>query len=229
MSESSSENNSSPSYPKRKKKAISRNKVGQKFSSIWNYFIAGKIVGGGHYEATCKFCNKNWKRGIPKKMAAHICNECTKVHASIRKTVLTKFVKEYNSIPTNETEEIEIPKLSSSTSNIQEFFENVKLPAGRKKEIDRSLIRAFIMCGFPFSAVENPFFIEFLKQLNSGYDPPSSDTLSGSFLDVEAVNINLKIENKLEKSKNLTLGKLFFINIILNKYLLNLLLLGMNG
>ncbi|RHZ84801.1 hypothetical protein Glove_74g102 [Diversispora epigaea] len=165
------------------------------------------IIGRGHYEAICKFCNKTWKRGIPKKMAAHLCNECTKVHASIRKSVLNKFVKEYNSIPSNETnEEIENSRLSSSTSNIQEFFENVKLPAGRKKEIDRSLIRAFIMCGFPFSAVENPFFIEFLKQLNSGYDPPSSDTLSGSFLDVETANINLKIENELEKSKNLTLG-----------------------
>ncbi|CAG8649149.1 3173_t:CDS:2, partial [Diversispora eburnea] len=81
---------------------------------------------GEHYEATCKFCNKNWKCDIPKKMTAHICNECTKVHASIHKTVLTKFVKEYNSISTNETEEkIEISKLSSSTSNIQEFFENV--------------------------------------------------------------------------------------------------------
>ncbi|CAG8631340.1 7967_t:CDS:1, partial [Diversispora eburnea] len=137
MSESSSENNSSPSHPKRKRKAISRNKVRRKFSSIWNYFIAGKIVGGGHYEAICKFCNKNWKHGIPKKMVAHICNECTKVHASIRKTVLTKFVKKYNSIPTNETEEeIKIPKLSSSTSNIQEFFENVNLPEGRKKEIN---------------------------------------------------------------------------------------------
>jgi len=143
-------------------------------------------------------------------MAAHICNECTKVHASIRKTVLTKFVKEYNSIPTNETEEIEIPKLSSSTSNIQEFFENVNLPEGRKKEIDRSLIRAFVMCGIPFSVIENPYFIKLLKQLNTGYNLSSSNTLSGSFLDVESANINLKIENKLEKSKNLTLGKLFF-------------------
>jgi len=34
MSESYPENNSSPPHPKRKRKAISRNKVGQKFSSI---------------------------------------------------------------------------------------------------------------------------------------------------------------------------------------------------
>src|SRR6185436_11838352 len=144
MSENtSSENNSSPQL-KKKRKSISRNKVGRKFSNIWTYFTKGNIIGRGHYEATCKFCNKTWKRGIPKKMAAHLCNECTKVHASIRKSVLNKFVKEYNSIPSNETdEEIENSRLSSSTSNIQEFFENVKLPAGRKKEIDRSLIRAF--------------------------------------------------------------------------------------
>jgi hypothetical protein len=195
-------------FPPDKKKSF---KIGRRFSNIWKYFKVGDEVGRGHYQATCIFCNKFWRRGKPKRMTAHICNNCPKVNSEIRRAILGEFVKEYGDIPSNESDDdvetertnIKRPRLANTLDN---FFDSINLPKGRKKIIDHAVLRAFVMCGIPFSAIENPFFIELLKQLNAPYNPPSSETLSGTFLDVEVARINLRIEEELEKSKNLTLS-----------------------
>ncbi|CAG8601129.1 18156_t:CDS:2 [Cetraspora pellucida] len=41
-----------------------------------------------------------------------------------------------------------------------------------KKECDRAFLKFFICCGIPFSVVEHPFFLEFIKCLNKVYEPP---------------------------------------------------------
>src|SRR4051812_10680452 len=74
-------------------------KFGRRFSNIWKYFKVGR----GHYQTTCKFCNKFWSRGKPKRMTAHICNNCPKVNSEIRRAILGEFVKEYGDIPSNES------------------------------------------------------------------------------------------------------------------------------
>ncbi|CAG8515676.1 10377_t:CDS:2 [Cetraspora pellucida] len=67
-------------------------------------------------------------------------------------------------------------------------------------------VRVKIVCsGILFSAFDNPFFKDYTKILNPGYDPSKRTTLASSILDSEAANIIIKVENELSKAKNLTL------------------------
>ncbi|RGB23416.1 hypothetical protein C1646_774527 [Rhizophagus diaphanus] len=57
----------------------------------------------------------------------------------------------------------------------------------------------------PFVAADSPYFEDFTKSLNSGYNPPKRTTLATTHLDGKLANITLKIEKELGKAKNLTL------------------------
>jgi hypothetical protein len=64
--------------------------------------------------------------------------------------------------------------------------------------------------------VESPFFIDFLKELNSAYIPPSHDLLTNRLFEDELGFINSKVSKELEQTENLTLGKYFNLFILLN-------------
>ena len=66
------------------------------------------------------------------------------------------------------------------------------------------------MCGLPFRIIENPYFINILKNLKKNYNPPSRERLSTNLLSEECVRLELKINNLLENSKNLSLGMKLF-------------------
>jgi len=53
--------------------------------------------------------------------------------------------------------------------------------------------------------VENSWFINLIKSLQPGYDPPLRCTLSRSLLEVEVTRINIKINNELDKESNFTI------------------------
>lgn len=58
--------------------------------------------------------------------------------------------------------------------------------------------------------IENPYYVNMIKNLRSNYNPPSRDHLSTNLLAEESIRVEIKICNLLEKAKNLTLGiKLF--------------------
>ena len=72
--------------------------------------------------------------------------------------------------------------------------------------IDRSILKAFVMCATPFRVIENPYFINVLKNLQPNYNPPLRERLSTDLLSEEAIRTETKINNYIEKEKNLTLG-----------------------
>src|SRR5277367_5953863 len=93
---------------------------------------------------------------------------------------------------------------------------NEELSEERVALIDRSILKAFVMCDIPFRIIENPYFINILKNLKSTYNPPSREYLSTNLLSEESIRIEIKINNILEREKNLTLGmKLFKIVCLL--------------
>ena len=108
------------------------------------------------------------------------------------------------------TEEIEIAD--------NERDKNNKLLPEQVALIDRSVLKAFVMCGIPFRVIENPYYVNMLKNLQPNYNPPSRERLSNNLLSEECIRVEMKINNYLEKSKNLTLGmkflKLIYIFII---------------
>ena len=63
-----------------------------------------------------------------------------------------------------------------------------------------------------FRIVKHPFFINFLKELNSGYNSPTQKYLSSRLLKSELYNVNTKINDDITNQSNLTLGK--YLNAI---------------
>ncbi|CAI2190699.1 19861_t:CDS:1, partial [Funneliformis geosporum] len=57
----------------------SKKNLGRKFSKVWEHFIQGKEHSTrGHYEGTCKYCNKFWTDARPNILRAHLASHCSK-------------------------------------------------------------------------------------------------------------------------------------------------------
>ncbi|CAG8843726.1 4448_t:CDS:2, partial [Gigaspora margarita] len=80
------------------------------------------------------------------------------------------------------------------------------LEVERIKDINRALVKAFVVCGIPFHIIENLFFIELLKTLRPAFEPPSNNIFSGRYLAQETAFANQTIIKKLNGSKNLTIA-----------------------
>ena len=79
-------------------------------------------------------------------------------------------------------------KLSSSgQQNIYNYHDSTDLPDSRITCINRVLIKFFVTCDISFRIVEHLFFINLLKELNGGYDPPTREMLSGQMLECELI------------------------------------------
>ena len=73
--------------------------------------------------------------------------------------------------------------------------------------INQAAIWAFTCAGIPFQVIENPFFIELLQILRSGYMLPSRDNLLGKLFAQEMAVANQQIIKELKNSTYLILCK----------------------
>ena len=178
---------------------------GRPKSIVWGTYIKqGKKVSEGHYEGTCLYCNTFWHKGSPQVLEAHLANNCLKAPLEIKQLFLTRVAENFVSNPRNKRQ-----KLNNGTeqSKITDFHESSKLSPERSHEIDRACVKSFVICGIPWHAIENPFFVEFLKTLRPGYIPPSKEKLSGELFDQEVAVVNGQIIRELKNATNLTLCK----------------------
>jgi len=178
---------------------------GRPKSIVWGTYIKqGKKVSEGHYEGTCLYCNTFWHKGSPQVLEAHLANNCLKAPLEIKQLFLTRVAENFVSNPRNKRQ-----KLNNGTeqSKITDFHESSKLSPERSHEIDRACVKSFVICGIPWHAIENPFFVEFLKTLRPGYIPPSKEKLSGELFDQEVAVVNGQIIRELKNTTNLTLCK----------------------
>jgi len=165
-----------------------KKRFGKPKDKVWEYFRSIDIPNSSHKGAQCSFCSQNWKRGKPNDMKAHLALRCSMVTHSVK--------LEYLHIITNENiSEQTIQNPSNKGNNDCDFART-----------DRALVRFFVCCGIPFSAVDSPFFQDFVKSLCYAYESPRRSALSSNLLDAETANIALKIEEELRPLKNLTLG-----------------------
>jgi hypothetical protein len=78
--------------------------------------------------------------------------------------------------------------------------------ANEKLEIDRSLLKMFIMNGMAFNIVTNPFFLEFIRKLNPSYCPPDRMKLTRQVLMNELLFVEKQNDCILMEAMYLTLN-----------------------
>lgn len=167
------------------------------------HIIQGEEISPSHWKATCKYCMRNWNKGSPQELEIHLANDCPSISPEFREIFLNIVVNKAEN-PKPKKRKIDVQK---NQTKISDFHESTNLSQERVKEINRALVKAFVICGIPWHTIENPFFIEFLKTLRPAYEPPSRETLSGVLLSQEAAVVNLRIIKHLKNQSNLTLGK----------------------
>ncbi|CAG8794888.1 31792_t:CDS:2, partial [Racocetra persica] len=139
--------------------------------------------------------------GRAHEMKAHLTLKCKRrVPKDIRIKVLRDIQNEDGST-SKKKRKSDYPILT------MDVYYNTKEAIDKAKETraNKSLIKWIVCSGISFSTFDSPYFEDFTKLLNPGYNSPKRTTLATSILDVEAANITLKIEKELLKSKNLTL------------------------
>lgn len=167
---------------------------GRQKDKVWIYFENHSTKYPGHFDAMCKFCDKYWKVGVVKRLQVHLARECENVDVEVKNKYMLMVAKRDG---LGENLEVEIDMDDDG---------NRELSVEQRALIDRSVLRAFVMCGIPFRVIENPYFISMLKNIRSNYNPPSRERLSTNLLHEEAAQVEIKISNALERAKNLTLG-----------------------
>ena len=140
-----------------------KNKLGPKYSDIWEYFTHGDHHGNGHYQATCKLCWSFLK--MPDRISYSF--SMFKSTETIKNEVNGSILQNQHFSKQEKISE------HSGQRHIDGYLCSVNLEGSSINQINEVLVMMLIMCALPFHLVETPFFIDFLKALNLGYQPSS--------------------------------------------------------
>jgi hypothetical protein len=186
----------------------SKNTGGRPLGEVWEHFIRGEEKVKGKYKATCSYCNNNWERGEPCNLEAHLANHCNSAPKEVIRTFLSKILLRNNneSESNNKSNKRKLLIPSDSSQKTLDNFTGSSLEKEKIERISQAWVKAFTICGIPWRVIENPFFIEALKEMNPSYEPPSRKLLSGRIFEAQLAKVNDKVKNILEQKKNLTLG-----------------------
>jgi hypothetical protein len=152
-------------------------KGGRPLSFTWKDIIRGDHVGSGKYHATCKYYNFSWSRSNVSKLEEHLTNHCSEAPAPIVRKYLTKILEREDKA--NKKRKI----VGNNQLTMADYHDSAKIPNGRVTRINRALVKFFVACGISFWVVEHPFFINFVKELNSSYELPTREFLSDQLLE----------------------------------------------
>ena len=151
-------------------------------------------------------------------MQDHLGNHCSKVTKKVGDyyCALVSLRDNSNGDPT-QAESLPRGKKRKTSHQplITDHMDSTNIISARQSRIDQAAILAFTCAGIPFRVIKNPFFIDWLKELNAGYQPPSRDYLLGRLLNQELAKVNNAIKKEFQGEINLTLGKLNDFSIIL--------------
>ncbi|CAG8828810.1 2305_t:CDS:1, partial [Gigaspora rosea] len=131
-------------------------------------------------------------RGEPQKLEAHLALECPNVYSEIQQIYLLCVACRDNF--EEQLENLASSKKTKLNNNLAKYFPQkmYDLSKERINSINRSLLKAFVVCGILFSIIETSFFIDLLQNLCPSYQPPSREVLSGCLLDQEYSKVMIK-------------------------------------
>ncbi|GBC39627.2 ribonuclease H-like domain-containing protein [Rhizophagus irregularis DAOM 181602=DAOM 197198] len=156
-----------------------KNRGGRPPNSIWEDINKGEAVGSGKFAASCKYY----------------------APAAVVRRYMTKVMERQDKSKSSKKR-----KYSEGQSNMDDYHDSTELNEQRCTRINRALVKFFIACGIAFRVVEHPFFINFIKELNAGYNTPTREVLVNQLLERELAQVNFKVNSELEKETNLTLA-----------------------
>src|SRR4051794_11049731 len=94
-----------------------------------------------------------------------------------------------------------------------DYHDSTKIPDARVMRINHALTKFFVAYGISFQIVEYPFFINFVKELNSAYELPTREFLSDQLLKKELALVNSTIMTIIKNRANLTLDLLIYFSL----------------
>ena len=180
-----------------------KKKSGRPPSSVWADITKGNHIGSGKYEATCKYCNFSWPRGDVSKLEEHLANHCSEAPVSVVRNYLTKILEREDKVNKRR-------RTDDSQLTMTDYHDSTNIPSARITRINRALAKFFVACGISFRIVESPFFINFVKELNSAYELPTREFLSDQLLERELAAVNKAFTSIIENGENLTLGSIIY-------------------
>lgn len=178
---------------------------GRPLSSVWDEITRGNHVGSGKYQATCNYCNTTWSRGDVSKLEKHLANHCSEAPASIVRKYLNKVLEREDKV--SKKRKI----VGNNQLTITDYHDSTRMPSARVTRINRAIAKFFVACGISFQIIKNPFFINFVKELNSAYELPTREYLSNQLLERELAMVNSSVTAIIEKGTNFTLGLLIML------------------
>ena len=183
-----------------------KNIGGRPIGAVWNHFTRGEEKVKGKYKAWCNYCNKKWERGEPCELEGHLANNCSTAPNEVICEYLAKVLSR-NTDKSGFNNKNNKRKLNSSASQRSlDNFVGCSLEKEKSEKINQAWAKAFTICGIPWRVIENPFFIEALKEMNPSYEPPTRELLSGRIFEQQLSKVNNKVTDILNQQKNLTLG-----------------------
>ena len=192
---------------------------GRKKKEVWNFFISTGEKKDGHQGCKCMYCPWSQTRGEPNIMEVHLAINCHKVPCDIKEKFLL-LVKTRDEVAVSNNKKRKVR--GGDQQLITKYGEVDTIEPIKQLICDHTVAKFFICCGVSFRIVEHPFFIDMVKSLCLGYNPPTAEKITNDFMYTELANVVVDQNLLLKKSKNLTLGNEI---IIIIQDLMNLLII----
>ena len=130
-----------------------------------------------NHDAKCIKCEKLIP-GKPEKLKRHVANDCKNASQGDQLYALKQQAKVGASESgSNSTAN---PIQQPSPGSLTRFIDNVKISQSRMKQ-QFLLCITFIMTGWSFSTVENPQFVDFMKNVRPNFELPSKHACCASY------------------------------------------------
>ncbi|RHZ50781.1 hypothetical protein Glove_492g23 [Diversispora epigaea] len=197
-----------------------RKHSGRPKNEVWQYFntIPADSTNGKkdlHSGAACKFCKQKWSRGKTSEMIAHLVLQCSKPPPPEVRTLYLEILNNGSfddNDDDNSSKRSKPYKQSKITNHVERLTIRIRLTVtdNKQRRCSRVFTKFFVTCEVPLWIVENPFFIDYSKELCPGFQVPKRTILSTTMINVETATVIAKMKKKLSNETNLTLGIVLF-------------------
>ncbi|RHZ50123.1 hypothetical protein Glove_505g44 [Diversispora epigaea] len=130
-----------------------------------------------HSGAACKFCKQKWSRGKTSEMIAHLALQCPKPPPPKVRALYLEILNNGSFDDNND----------DNSSKRSKPYKQSKI-TNHQRRCSRALTKFFVTCGVPLWIVENPFFIDYSKELCPGFQVPKRTILSTTMINVETAH-----------------------------------------